>query len=233
VKGVKIKRGWRLPGTLVEMCCGVCFIIVSQVPVQRELGRDDADYDGDAADAACTAVWGLVLLVKLRIRDRRRRTRQHLDRQLLGRQLGRSLGYGDTGLPCRQIVVHLSADLTKTLQKRSCGKRETCGDECVCYRGAPLVAPGERQRSSCLVHLWLVLRAAVVFEEQHMQASFTCWLAAASVWSSLLSDTCSSSLERSSSLEAEGSGTDIVCSCCGMVVSGWKVESGNGRLLPQ
>ena len=65
----------------------------------------------------CTAVWGLVLLIELRIHyDRRRRAGQHLDRQLLGRQLGRSLGRRDTGLPCREIVVYLSTDLTKTLK---------------------------------------------------------------------------------------------------------------------
>jgi hypothetical protein len=55
--------------------------------------------------------------------------------------------------------------------------------------------------------------------------SSTCWLAAVKVWSSLLSDTCSSNLE------AEGTAPETVdkdCSCCGMVVRGWNVTSGRG-----
>ena len=56
--------------------------------------------------------------------------------------------------------------------------------------------------------------------------SSTCWLAAARVWSNLLSDTCSSNLE------AEGRTTvadERDCSCCGMVARGWNVRSGIGR----
>ena len=50
--GIKEKGGWRLPGTQVEMCCGVCFMIVSQVPGRRERRRGDAVNYNNAYSAA-------------------------------------------------------------------------------------------------------------------------------------------------------------------------------------